>query len=68
MTAREREIAAGKEAAEVINQARSVTLIDRQIFWISVMRDENQPIHARLKASELLGESQGDFKNRQGEP
>jgi len=34
---------------------------DRQRFWTSVMLDVSQPMMARLRASELLGRSEGDF-------
>lgn len=36
----------------------------RQQFWSSVMEDEEQPMKERLKASELLGKSEGDFLDR----
>lgn len=37
---------------------------ERQGFWSKVMRDEDMPILARLRASELLGKSCGDFLDR----
>jgi len=33
----------------------------RQIFWTAVMTDESQRMKDRLKASELLAKSEGDF-------
>jgi len=36
----------------------------RQKFWSAIMRDENTMIMARLKASELLAKSEGDFLER----
>ena len=35
--------------------------IERQNFWMSVMRNENADMKDRLKASELLGKAQQDF-------
>lgn len=37
---------------------------ERQAFWTSVMRDANKKMDARLKASELLGKSEADFKEK----
>lgn len=34
---------------------------ERQAFWSAVMADEDLPMKDRLKASELLGKSEGDF-------
>ncbi|GHV49859.1 hypothetical protein FACS1894216_01010 [Synergistales bacterium] len=36
----------------------------RQIFWTAIMRDENAEVKDRLRASELLGKSEGDFIER----
>ncbi len=38
-----------------------LTRIDRQVFWSKVAMDESLPMKDRLKASELLGKSEGDF-------
>ena len=38
--------------------------IQRQIFWSDIMRNESLPIRDRLRASELLGRSEGDFLER----
>lgn len=35
--------------------------IQRQEFWTSTMRDAKEDMRNRLKASELLGKSEGDF-------
>ena len=37
---------------------------DRQGFWTETMQDGDQKIEARLKSSELLGRSEGDFLER----
>ncbi len=37
----------------------------RQRFWTEIMRDERKPMQDRLRASELLGKSEGDFIYRQ---
>ncbi len=37
----------------------------RQRFWTEIMRDETKPMQDRLRASELLGKSEGDFIYRQ---
>lgn len=34
---------------------------ERQAFWTAVMNDTDEEMPARLKASELLGKSEGDF-------
>ena len=36
----------------------------RQRFWTSVMNDEDIDLRDRLRASELLGKSEGDFLER----
>jgi phage terminase small subunit len=36
----------------------------RQEFWTAVMRDEEQTMKNRLKASELLGKSEADFTDK----
>lgn len=38
--------------------------IDRQVFWTNMMEDERAKPVERLKASELLGRSEGDFIER----
>lgn len=37
---------------------------ERQKFWSEVMKDTNQSMKDRLKASELLGKSEMDFPNK----
>lgn len=37
----------------------------RQRFWTEIMRDATKPMQDRLRASELLGKSEGDFIYRQ---
>ena len=33
----------------------------RQVFWTQIMSDDCEDLNTRLKASELLGKSEGDF-------
>jgi phage terminase small subunit len=42
-----------------------MTRRERQELWSAMIRDESIPTMARLRASELLGKSQGDFIDRQ---
>ena len=44
--------------------AAIMTRQERQAFWTLVARSKDQDMKDRLKASELLGKSQGDFINR----
>lgn len=44
--------------------SRVVDREGRQMFWTSVMADPTMPLKERLKASELLGRSEGDFVDR----
>lgn len=37
---------------------------ERQQFWTSVLRNEDEAMKDRLKAAELLGKSEGDFLER----
>lgn len=37
---------------------------ERQEFWTSVLRSEDEAMKNRLKAAELLGKSEGDFLER----
>lgn len=37
---------------------------ERQEFWTSVLRNEEESMKNRLKAAELLGKSEGDFLDR----
>ena len=59
------------EVLHAINTAmneRKITLIatreQRQEFWTSVMLDTDTAMKDRLKASELLGKSEGDFTDK----
>lgn len=38
--------------------------LDRQMFWTTIMNDPSNQTSIRLKASELLGRSEGDFVDR----
>lgn len=52
-----------KAAVEVVgSKIKSKT--ERQAWWSGVMDDVTQPMAVRLKASELLGKSEGDFLDR----
>ncbi len=42
-----------------------MTRRERQELWSAMIRDKSIPTMARLRASELLGKSQGDFIDRQ---
>ena len=44
--------------------AAVATREERQAFWTAVMRDTAEPMKNRLRASELLGRSCGDFLER----
>ena len=44
--------------------AAVATREERQAFWTAVMRDPEEPMKNRLRASELLGRSCGDFLER----
>ena len=48
-------------------QRRAELIADRearQQFWTAIMNDESESMTARLKASELLAKSEGDFLER----
>lgn len=53
---------ARQEAA--VQAGRIATRAERQAFWTKVMLDTTEEMSARLKASELLGKSEADFKER----
>ncbi|MDR0476386.1 MAG: terminase small subunit [Desulfobulbaceae bacterium] len=53
-----------QEREEKEARSRIATRQKRQEYWTKVMLDESQPIMARLRASELLGKSEGDFLER----
>ena len=46
------------------NSAAIATRDERQTFWTSVLRDPETELRDRLRASELLGKSEGDFLER----
>ena len=46
------------------NSAAIATREERQTFWTSVLRDPETELRDRLRASELLGRSEGDFLER----
>ena len=37
---------------------------ERQTFWTAILRDPETELRDRLRASELLGRSEGDFLER----
>ena len=43
------------------NSAAIATREERQAFWTAIMRDDEVDLRDRLRASELLGKSEGDF-------
>lgn len=49
-----------------VSQSRIATVQERQEFWTSILRgeDDEADMRDRLKASELLGKCQGDFLDR----
>jgi phage terminase small subunit len=57
-----------QQAIETLRQSETSTAIatrrERQEIWTSIIRDVDLPVMARLRASELLGKSQGDFIDR----
>lgn len=60
-----RNVVVEKAREEALEQAgRIATRAERQAFWTKVMLDTDEEMGARLKASELLGKSQADFKER----
>ena len=60
------KIAAAIRAREnARNDDAIATREERQRFFTRVMRDEEQHMKDRLRASELLGKSEGDFIDRQ---
>ena len=58
-------IAAGIRAREDKRNARDIaSMNERKRFWTAAMRDGSLDMKARLRASELLGKSEGDFIDR----
>ena len=59
------EVQAAIKAREAQRLAPTIaTRQERQEFWTSVLRNENEAMKDRLKAAELLGKSEGDFLER----
>lgn len=59
------EVAAAIRAREDVEGAATIAnRRQRQEFWTQVMRDEKIDIALRLRASELLAKSEGDFLER----
>lgn len=52
------------EREEIENRESIATRQARQKFWTEVMKDAKQEMKERLRASELLGKSEGDFVDR----
>ena len=60
-----REIAAAiREREEKRVNSLILSREERQIFWSNVVRDPDEDMKNRLKASELLGRSEADFMER----
>ena len=58
-------IVEGIRAREDKRNARDIaTANERKKFWTAAMRDGSLDMKARLRASELLGKSEGDFIDR----
>lgn len=57
-----RKALAERDAKE--RDVRVASRVERQEFWSATMRDPEQDMGVRLKASELLGKSQADFVDR----
>ena len=57
-------IKAIKELSDPIDNARIATATERREFWTAAMQDTSLAMRDRLKASELLGKSHGDFIER----
>ena len=57
-----------KEAIQEREKERTDAMIatreERQSFWTAVLRDPDESMRDRLKASELLGRSEGDYLER----
>lgn len=53
----------GKRETKVV-QGLIADRAERQAFWSAAMREAAHDIGARLKASEVLGKSEGDFVER----
>lgn len=54
-----------KEAIQERERERTDSMIatreERQSFWTAILRDPESELRDRLRASELLGKSEGDF-------
>ena len=57
-------ITAIRERENARSSAEIMTREQRQIFWTAIARDPEQPTKDRLRASELLAKSEGDFIER----
>ena len=57
-------VAAIQARQEAERSDRIATRQERQAFWTRVMYDKAERMVDRLKASELLGKSEGDFLER----
>lgn len=53
-----------KELQAEAESARVADLVEVKRFWTETMRDEEQRVEFRLKASELLAKSSGEFVQR----
>ena len=60
-----REVAAAiREREEKRVNSLILSREERQIFWSNVVRDPDEDMKNRLKASELLGRSEADFMEK----
>lgn len=53
-----------RELQQKAEAARVADLVEVKRFWTETMRDEEQRVEFRLKASELLAKSSGEFVQR----
>ena len=47
-----------------VEKRKIATREQRQEFWTKTMREEEEPMRDRLRASELLGKSESDFTDK----
>lgn len=62
--AKRNALAQAARADAAAQAGRIATRAERQAFWTAVMLDVDEEMATRLKASELLGKSEADFKER----
>ncbi len=61
------ELLKNPEIKNAMSEYRNAMIADRNErlkFWTDIMRDNNQDLKHRLRASELLGKAQADFTEK----